>query len=840
VVTIAAELLPGTLVDRRYRIQRVLGRGGFGRTYLVVDKWRFGEPCVLKEFAPSNRGDAVITQKLRELFQREATILHKLNHPQIPKFLAVFEENSRLFIVQEYINGKTYWNLLRERHQTSTTFTETEILQWLKDLLRVLAYLHKQNIVHRDISPDNVMLARGKKLPILIDFGAVKQAATHLNLAHTPADGLIQASVSVGKSGYAPYEQLRMGQCSARSDLYALAVTAVVLLTAKPPSQLIDPNSLEWKWQALVKLDPILVKILGKMMAEKPKDRYASAEIVLKDLQQVHSNAAVPPERLSTGWVQTEASTRLQFKKPLGALFPPEQARTTRLQQPSEKVLEKASIASLERRLVSSQPKASDALKAPEVIVGKVSSSAERLSLTWSKLLVGGCLALLPLGGILVGVQSSYISAVCQALDNCANDQQAALIYQQSVRQAKTAQTLSEMAKNLPDLKLAHTQLSAAVAQLSSLSNDTKLASMVQQRLTLYRSRLDNLDSRLEKESKAIELLSRSKAEAQKANELTKIAQKTQDYEAARLQWAKALATLQAVRASTFAQNQATARSQEYTARIETLDLRIAALSPPSASPAQPPANPFQPLVGESLTEPSAATRQSPQLPQMAPPENIAYAPRAATFRTAAPRIAVPPRPAVSRPAVPRPAEPQTVALSERSQRVVTPPRNAPTQSTAQVSSPTRPTPQVSAQAVAIASPEPLHLIAADPPAPTSSPAVAQQALSQQTLNNVSIQIDGARVSPDGSVAANLVVENNSDRTFGFVPLFAEVEDANGNVVRSRIQFTDTEDGVAEPGEVLHGQVHMFNREWNSSGSQNLALVIQEGTTGSRNFRLTF
>jgi serine/threonine protein kinase len=153
-VTIAAELLPGTLVDRRYRIQRVLGRGGFGRTYLVVDKWRFGELCVLKEFAPSNRGDAVVTQKLRELFQREATILHKLNHPQIPKFFAVFEENSRLFIVQEYINGKTYWNLLREKHQSGSTFTEPEIVQWLRDLLRVLGYLHQQNIVHRDISPE--------------------------------------------------------------------------------------------------------------------------------------------------------------------------------------------------------------------------------------------------------------------------------------------------------------------------------------------------------------------------------------------------------------------------------------------------------------------------------------------------------------------------------------------------------------------------------------------------------------------------------------------------------------------------------------------------------------
>ncbi|MBW4515979.1 MAG: protein kinase [Timaviella obliquedivisa GSE-PSE-MK23-08B] len=817
-MTIAAELLPGTLVDRRYRIQRVLGRGGFGRTYLVVDKWRFGELCVLKEFAPSNRGDAVVTQKLRELFQREATILHKLNHPQIPKFLAVFEENSRLFIVQEYVNGKTYWNLLREKHQNGTTFTETEILQWLKDLLRVLAYLHQQNIVHRDISPDNVMLARGKKLPILIDFGAVKQAATHLNQSHTPADGLIQASVSVGKSGYAPYEQLRLGQCSPRSDLYAVAVTAVVLLTAKPPSQLIDPNSLEWKWQTLVKLDPVLIRILEKMMAEKPKDRYASAKTILKDLQQVHPNAEAQSERISknlSGWVQADTHVQSQH---LG-LLPSRPAQTTRSQKSS--AVNRSKI-SRKPKLFPSHPNVFKVSKAPKVMVGKIGTSEEKFFLTWSKLLIGGCLALLPLGGILIGVQSSYISAVCQTLDNCANNQQAELLYQQSVRQATTAQTLSEMAKNLPDLKLAHHQLSAAVAQLSGLANDSKLAPIVQQRLALDRGHLDYLESRLEKESKAAELLSRAKAEAQKATELTTIAQKTQDYETARRQWAKALATLQAVRPSTFAQNQVTARSQEYTARLETLDLRIAALKPQVI--AQTPANPFQPLVNEPLIEPTVAPRRIAQPPLISPPEQIVYAQTAAIPRTA-PTRAIAPR---------------TVALPERSQRRTTQ-RSAPVQ-LAQAPSASRPPQVTRPPAIASSQPtrlQPTRLVATAPP-PTLSPDIAPQTLSQQTLNNVSIQLDDARVSPNGTVAANLVVENHSDRTFGFVPLFAEVEDANGNVVRSRVHFTNREDGVAEPGEVLYGQVHMFNREWNSSGSQNLALVIQEGTTGNRNFRLVF
>jgi serine/threonine protein kinase len=840
-VTIAAELLPGTLVDRRYRIQRVLGRGGFGRTYLVVDKWRFGELCVLKEFAPSNRGDAVVTQKLRELFQREATILHKLNHPQIPKFFAVFEENNRLFIVQEYVNGKTYWNLLREKHQSGSTFTETEIVQWLKDLLRVLGYLHKQNIVHRDISPDNVMLARGKKLPILIDFGAVKQAANQFQANAATSDGLIQASVSVGKSGYAPYEQLRMGQCSPRSDLYALAVTAVVLLTAKPPSQLIDPGTLEWKWQSLIKLDPLLVKILERMMAEKPQERYAAAEAVLKDLQKLSPGGAIAPATITTILDKAEETTTLQFKR-FGALFPHMQAQTTRLQRPSEaKPLRQGRLLTLPR---------------PKLLVA---ASSGNFSFTWQKLVLAGCLALLPLGGVAIGVQSSYITAICRALDNCAVDRNAEALYEKAVRQATSAQTLSDMAKNLSDLKLSRKQLSEAVAELTSLLGNPKLAAVVRQVLPTYISRLDRLDNRLEQETKAIALLSRARAEASKADELTKLATKNQNYAAAKQQWNQALGTLRAVQGSTFAQSQAAARSQEYAARLETVDLRVANISPPEPTPASQ-TNPFSPVAvapaaviinPPTVTIASAPQQSVPQqsLPQQSLPQQSVRqqpvpqqsVPQTRTLPQIAPARPQPVTSAASAPARPRPIaatppRPTSVALSERSPRVAA--QSTPRPATQPLASPTTRT-------IAPVPPPPIQIASRPPetdaaPITAAPPSAATDALvAQQTLNQVSIQLDSARVSPDGTVAANLVVENNSDRTFGFVPLFAEVEDSDGNKVLSRIQFSGA-DGIAEPGEVLHGEIHMFNRQWNRSGAQNLALVIQEGTTGSRNFRLTF
>lgn len=97
-------LSPGNKVGGRYIVQRVLGQGGFGRSYLVEDSQRFSESCVLKEFFPTKKaGDNL--HKALDLFKREAKTLYQLDHPQVPKFLACFTQKNRLFIVQEYIDG---------------------------------------------------------------------------------------------------------------------------------------------------------------------------------------------------------------------------------------------------------------------------------------------------------------------------------------------------------------------------------------------------------------------------------------------------------------------------------------------------------------------------------------------------------------------------------------------------------------------------------------------------------------------------------------------------------------------------------------------------------------
>src|SRR4028119_804113 len=279
----------GTLLQNRYRLVNILGQGGFGRTYLVEDLGRFQERCALKELIPVQSGPYVL-EKSKELFQREAAILYQIAHPQIPQFRAIFEENQRLFLVQDYVEGMTYRELLLDRTSKGRTFTEAEVLVFIRQMLPVLAHIHARGIIHRDISPENIIRRENDQLPVLIDFGVVKELATKVQ----SPEGTAHAT-TVGKIGYAPMEQLQSGRVTASSDLYALAVTAIVLLTGKDPQELLDQTTLHWNWQQRVQVSTGLALVLNRMLNRSPGDRYQSVSEVAQALDNQTNPKPNPP-----------------------------------------------------------------------------------------------------------------------------------------------------------------------------------------------------------------------------------------------------------------------------------------------------------------------------------------------------------------------------------------------------------------------------------------------------------------------------------------------------------------------------------------------------------------
>jgi serine/threonine protein kinase len=288
---------PGNILGNRYEIIRELGRGGFGRSYLAIDRNKFGEKCVLKEFAPQVRGQAELA-KAKELFEREAGVLYKLQHPQIPAFRELLRVNAggteSLLLIQDYIEGETYLQRLNQRLKQQQVFSEGEVIELLHDLLPVLAYIHKLGVIHRDISPDNIIYRDRDKLPVLIDFGGVKEIATTIVAQYST----VKISTRIGKQGYAPDEQMIRGKVSPASDLYSLAATALTLLTGKEASTIYNPAEVIWEWRKYVNLSAEFGVMIDRLLQYNPQHRYQSVAEVLAALpartNYPTSNSAAP------------------------------------------------------------------------------------------------------------------------------------------------------------------------------------------------------------------------------------------------------------------------------------------------------------------------------------------------------------------------------------------------------------------------------------------------------------------------------------------------------------------------------------------------------------------
>jgi len=311
------------VLRNRYRVLRLLGEGGFSRTYAAEDVDRLDAPCVIKQFFPQVQG-TVHRTKAAEFFKEEAFRLYQLgeNHPQIPRLLAYFAQGSTLYLVQEFIHGKT---LLEEAQELA--YDQAQIRQLLVDLLPVLEFIHQQNVIHRDIKPENIIRHNVDGKPVLIDFGGAKQV-TQTSIA--------RQATAIYTLGYAPTEQMA-GFASPASDLYALGVTCVRLLTQDFPGQdtnghlqdpLYDPMTAKWLWEERLEekgttISDDLKSILNKLLKHFPKERYQSATEVLHDLEIVSSPVVFKPSSI----------TKL-VSSPLITLSPPASTAPTKILVP--------------------------------------------------------------------------------------------------------------------------------------------------------------------------------------------------------------------------------------------------------------------------------------------------------------------------------------------------------------------------------------------------------------------------------------------------------------------------------------------------------------------------
>ena len=293
-------LIPGNVLGNRYEIVRELGRGGFGRSYLAIDLNKFGEKCVLKEFAPQVRGQAELV-KAKELFEREAGVLYKLQHPQIPAFRELFRVSDggseSLLLVQEYIEGETYLTKLNQLLKHQQVFSEQEMISLFHSLLPILDYIHRMGVIHRDISPDNIIYRDRDRLPVLIDFGCVKEIAATVISRYSS----VKISTRIGKQGYAPEEQMMRGKVSPSSDLYAIAATALTLMTGKDASTIYNPAEASWQWRNHLSLSPEFGAIIDRLLQHNPQHRYQSVAEVLAVLPpQIERPIPVAPTRSAT------------------------------------------------------------------------------------------------------------------------------------------------------------------------------------------------------------------------------------------------------------------------------------------------------------------------------------------------------------------------------------------------------------------------------------------------------------------------------------------------------------------------------------------------------------
>jgi eukaryotic-like serine/threonine-protein kinase len=264
----------GTTLHSHYKILKVLSIGKSGTTYLAKDLDALDSPAVVVKRVECGDSDLILPPLAEKIFETQGSIAYQVGqHPQIPSLIAKFVENGNSYLVYEYIDGE----ILDRELASGCSWSQTQVFDFLMDLIGILSFVHSFKYIHQDINPHHIIRRKEDGRFSSIGFNSIKDlGSSWQNLPNYDPRNL-------NSSIYIPYEQ-EQNAPQFNSDLYAVGAIAIQAMAGKVPVER-DPDSYEFKWPEGINIDRKLIKIIDKMVRPDYRNRYQSAVEVLQDLQ---------------------------------------------------------------------------------------------------------------------------------------------------------------------------------------------------------------------------------------------------------------------------------------------------------------------------------------------------------------------------------------------------------------------------------------------------------------------------------------------------------------------------------------------------------------------------